>query len=117
MSAETSGPQLFCRPSRITSVGFFCVYFRASAAGINHSLNSYPAFWSDDQREIELYIELGEKHLQLLDDLYQKGQIALLDNLLGEIEYAAKTKRQIESDKEFDEKTHSHASNSESGPS
>jgi hypothetical protein len=104
----TMPAQLFTRPSH--SIAPICVYFRASGAGVNNNLNSYPAFWTSDQREAELFIEIGSKPetLGLLDGLYQKGQFALLDHTFQVIEDATLKKRTQE---QIDTAAKSHSSN------
>lgn len=77
-----------------------CVYFHASAAGANRLLHRYPAYWSDDLRECEIFVQFAsiEPRLSELDALYQSGQLGLLDHHFQEIENATKARRTAEID-------------------
>lgn len=80
--------ELFCGRSVLKSAGDICVKFVASGPGQNHHIGPYPAFWTFDQREADLYIKLGQPHLQALDTFWQSRQFGELDKLFQEIEDA-----------------------------
>lgn len=90
--------ELYTAPSRI-SIAAHCVYFRASAlhAG-GRQFHPYPAYWSDDLRECEIFVALAsvEPLLTELDTLYKQGHFGQLDSHFQELENASKKARSEE---------------------
>jgi hypothetical protein len=84
--------QFFLAPSALRSASL-CVYFHSSSLGGMR----YPAFWTSDEREAQLFLAAGESRLAELDSLWQSRQFDKLDNILQEIEdETLKNRRQEE---------------------